>query len=408
MADSRATVAVIFGGRSVEHEVSVLTGLQFLAALDPDRYHGLPVYIDPKGRWWTGEPLRRRAFYPVEGAKFDELKAVTLPVGLKVEGRPALLHARRTLFGEKIETLVYDIAVPALHGSHGEDGTIQGLFEFAGVPYAGPRTLGAAATMDKHFTKELLRRHDIPVLPHALVHRPFDVHFVEEQDVLPPVRAVLGGDPFPVIVKPRRLGSSVGVQVARDREGLLAAVNAVFRLDNAALVEPLVPDLVEYNVAVRRQQGSLTTSAIERPLRPGEGVLGFSDKYLAGADGAPKLEEAVGEGLADQNREINPTGLTSGQERLIRDAARTAYAAFDLAGSARIDFLCNGTTGEIWLNEVNAIPGSFAYYLWQVAADPLSFTELAHLLIEEGFELHRRAHGLTDAAAGGARIFGRG
>ena len=137
-------------------------------------------------------------------------------------------------------------------------------------------------------------------------------------------------------------------------------------------------------------------------------MLSFSEKYLAGTGGRPKLDDAPLEGLAELTREINPTSLSAAQEENIRDWAKRAFRAFDLAGTARIDFLCNGETGEIWLNEVNSIPGSFAYYLWQVAPVPISFTALTHLLIEEAIALHRRDRRLTDAAAGGAQIFARG
>ncbi|GIX17392.1 MAG: D-alanine--D-alanine ligase [Rhodothalassiaceae bacterium] len=409
MADSRVVVAVFFGGRSVEHDVSVLTGLQFLAALDQSRYRGIPVYIDPDGRFWTGARLLRRSAYPLSGEPADDLRPVTLAAGLKTGGRPVLHATRRRLWREEVETIPFDVAVPALHGSFGEDGAIQGLFEFADIPYAGPRLFGAAASMDKHVTKEILRAAGLPVLPHALIARPEDHHFVEAPQVLPAVEEALGAEPFPVIVKPRRLGSSVGVARADDAEELVAAVNAVFRLDTFALVEPLVPHLVEYNVAVRREGAAHVTSAIERPLKAGENeVLSFSEKYLAGTGGRPKLDDAPLEGLAELTREINPTSLSAAQEENIRDWAKRAFRAFDLAGTARIDFLCNGETGEIWLNEVNSIPGSFAYYLWQVAPVPISFTALTHLLIEEAFALHRRERRLTDAAAGGAQIFARG
>ena len=410
MTDSRPIVAVFFGGRSVEHDVSVLTGLQFLAALDRSRYRGLPVYIDPQGRFWTGERLRRRSTYPIaEGEGGEDIRPVTFAAGLKVGGRPVLHATRRRLWREEVETIPFDVAVPALHGSFGEDGAIQGLFEFADIPYAGPRLFGAAASMDKHFTKEILRAAGLPVLPHALLLRPEDHHFVEEPHVLPAVLEALGDDPFPVIVKPRRLGSSVGVARADDRDALVAAVNAVFRLDTAALVEPLVPHLVEYNLAVRREGAALVTSAIERPLKQGEDeVLSFSEKYLAGSGGRPKLDDTPLEGLAELSREINPRSLREDQEENLRNWARQAFRAFSLTGTARIDFLCNGETGEIWLNEINSIPGSFAYYLWQVAPVPISFTDLTTLLIEEGFALHRRERRLTDAAAGGAQIFARG
>lgn len=404
MAEPRKIVAVLFGGRSVEHEVSVLSGLQLLEALDPDRWQGLPVYVDPEGQWWTGEALRRRSLYPLDAAAKAALQPVTLPVGVPVGGRPVLLAPRKTVLGTKVEELPFDLLVPAIHGSHGEDGSLQGLLAFAGIPYAGCRPLGAAATMDKHFTKEALRARGFPVLPHLLVGRPAEGGLPDRARLLADLAGVGG---FPLIVKPRRLGSSVGVAIARDADGLMAALLAAFRLDDAALVEPLVPDLVEYNIAVMRRGGAVATSAIERPLGAA-GLLDFEAKYLAGAGGGPKLDEAPSEGMASLQRELDPAGLTPAQERTIRETAAAAFELFDLAGSVRVDFLCNGTTGELWLNEVNSIPGSFAWFLWQAAADKLSFTGLADAMIEEGFRLSRRDRGETGAEAGKARIFRRG
>lgn len=404
MADQRKIIATVFGGRSVEHDVSVLTGLQFLEALDPARWQGLPVYVDAQGQWWTGEALRRRSLYPLDAAAKAALQPVTLPVGVPVGGRPVLLAPKKTMFGTRVEEMPFDLLVPAIHGSHGEDGSLQGLLAFAGIPYAGCRPLGAAATMDKHFTKEVLRALGLPVLPHLLVPRPVQGSFPDRARLLADLAAVAE---FPVIVKPRRLGSSVGVAIARDTDALMAALLAVFRLDDAALVEPLVPDLVEYNIAVMRRGGAVVTSAIERPLKDSE-LLDFGAKYLAGAGGGPKLDDTPGEGMASLKRELDPKGLTPAQDAAIREAAARAFEFFDLAGSVRVDFLCRGTTGELWLNEINSIPGSFAWFLWQAAAEPLSFTALADAMIEEGLHLSRRDRGETGVEAGGARIFRRG
>jgi len=404
----RKTVAVLFGGRSVEHDVSILTGLQCLEALDQSRYRGLPVYIAPDGQWWTGEALRKRSFYPLSAANAGDLQPVTLPVGVPVGDGPHLLAPRASLLGAKVARIGVDLAMPALHGSYGEDGTLAGMLSFAGIPYAGCRALGAAAAMDKHMTKQLLRGLGVPVLDHWLAERPAEGDFLTAAAVRPALEGALGSDPFPVIVKPRRLGSSIGVRIARDMDALLAALSAAFRLDDAALVEPLVPDLVEYNIAVMRRGGEIVTSAVETPLKSSD-LLDFSEKYLSGEDaGGPKLDAAPSEGMASLNREIAPDSLRPEEDARLRDWAATAFAALDMAGTPRIDFLCNRTTGEVWLNEVNPIPGSFAYFLWQAASPPLAFTDLVTALIEEGLALSATGPGETAAGAGGAEIFRRG
>lgn len=403
---SRRTIAVLFGGRSVEHDVSVLTGIQFLEALDQSRYTGLPLYVDPDGQWWSGALLRKRSLYPLSVESRVKLDAVTLPVGVRREGGPHLLTMRKSLFGAKTERIDFDLLVPAIHGSNGEDGSLQGLLAFEGIPFAGSRALGAAATMDKHFTKEALRALGLPILPHVLLDRPAAGAFLDRARLKAKLEARLGADPLPLIVKPRRLGSSVGVAIARDFEALEAALSAAFRLDNCALIEPLVPDLVEYNIAVMRQDGAVRTSAIERPLATAE-MLDFSAKYLAGSTGGSKLDEAPSEGMVSLNRELNPQSLAKTQESLIRSAAITAFEHFDLAGSVRIDFLGNGKTGELWLNEINSIPGSFAWFLWQAAAKPLGFTALATAIVEEGFAFQLSERGDRSATGGKAQIFRR-
>mgnify|MGYP005840407941 CR=1 FL=1 len=408
MGETRQTIAVIFGGRSVEHDVSVLTGIQFLEALDQTRYVGLPVYVDPQGQWWTGEALRKRSLYPVDDPAQAALQPVTLPVGVPAGHRPALLAPRKGMLRDRIEEIAFDLAVPAIHGSNGEDGSLQGLLAFAGIPYAGCRPLGAAATMDKRFTKQALDGHEVPLLPELALDRPANGQFLGHDKLLPRLEQALGVDPFPVIVKPRRLGSSAGVMPARDMESLQAGLATAFRLDSAALIEPLIEPLVEYNVAVRRDAKGIVTSAIERPLSEA-GLLDFESKYLAGgAPAGPKLDAPASEGMASANRVLDPEELTDAQETLIRESAAKAFALFDLAGSVRVDFLCNAETGELWLNEINTIPGSFAFFLWQAAAEPLGYTALATVMVEEGFSLSRTEMRDTGSNAAGAQIFRRG
>ncbi|WP_374763088.1 D-alanine--D-alanine ligase [Yunchengibacter salinarum] len=406
MAD-RQVIAVLFGGRSVEHDVSILTGLQFLEALDPERYSGLPVYIDPLGHWWTGAPLLRRSQYPI---KADDpprgLQRVRPDLARPAGSRPRLVATRKGLFGTRETLLPFDLAVPALHGSNGEDGTLQGLLDFADIPYAGCRTLAAAATMDKAFFKSICRDGGLTVLPDLVVDRPEHGQFLDPDTVAQTLSDALGADPYPLIVKPCNLGSSVGVQRATDRDGLMAALTGVFRLDGRALVEPCVTSLVEYNVAVRRApDGRVLTSAIERPLAKGD-VLDFANKYRAGGDaGGPKLDGAESEGMASLNRELDPESLSDAQARQIRETAESLFDGLDLAGSVRVDFLADADSGDLWLNEVNTCPGSFAYFLWEAAETRTSFLDLTHDLIREGFRLSGKRLGLTDAAAGGATLF---
>ena len=267
MTKDRKRIAVIFGGQSVEHDVSILTGLQFLEAMDLDRFEGLPVYVAPDGGWWTGEALLKRSFYPLDADKKKRLKAVRLDVGRARSAGAALLAAKGGLFGPKEDQLPFDLMVPAIHGSNGEDGTLQGLLAFHGVPFAGCRALASSTTMDKAFTKTVLGALGVPVLPGARIERPQDGGAgLEPKAIEKQLIEGLGRLEFPLFVKPLRLGSSIGASVAEDMDGLLAALLAVFRIDQAALVEPKVANLREYNVAASRATGALRLSAGERAL----------------------------------------------------------------------------------------------------------------------------------------------
>lgn len=402
----KKVIAVVFGGRSVEHDVSVLTGLQFLEALDPGRYEGMPVYVDPLGQWWTGDALLKRSHYPVKSDVHKDLHQVMLDLASPASGRPQLVSFTKGLIGEKRKNLPFDLMVPAIHGSNGEDGTLQGLLEFADIPYAGCRTLGAASTMNKLFAKAIARTNGINILPELALKRPAKGTFLDPETLEKQMQEAFGNISFPYIVKPCNLGSSVGVGKAEDMDGLIAALMSAFRLDSDVLVEPFVPNLTEYNIAVRRDaNGTIITSAIERPLRNAD-LLDFKNKYLAGGTpGGPKLDTGPSEGMASLNREINPAELTDAQEDFIRSASARIFDLLALAGSVRIDFLCDGKTGDLWLNEVNTIPGSFAYFLWEAAEQPLSFLALSTAIVEEGFRLSANRLGATDSGTGGATIF---
>lgn len=407
MSKDRKRIAVIFGGQSVEHDVSILTGLQFLEALDLDRFEGLPVYVAPDGGWWTGEALLKRSFYPLDADKKKRLKAVRLDVGRARSAGAALLAAKGGLFGPKEDQLPFDLMVPAIHGSNGEDGTLQGLLAFHGVPFAGCRALASSTTMDKDFTKRVLGALGVPVLPGARIERPQSGDSLEPKAMERQLAEGLGRLEFPLFVKPLGLGSSIGASVADDMDGLLAALLAVFRIDQAALVEPKVANLREYNVAASRATGVLRLSAIERPKSAAD-FLNFSEKYLSGGSGGAKLDEVPSEGMLSQNRVLNPEELTPDQSTAIQNHARCAFETFNLAGSVRIDFLSDAESGELWFNEVNTVPGSFACYLWQAAEPPLSFIELTTSLIEEGLRLSAGERAQTDVQTARAVIFDRG
>lgn len=400
-------VAVVFGGPSAEHDVSVLTGLQILDAIDSSRYDTLPVYVTLEGHWYVGDALRNRKNYIPGDAVRRTLDRVFLPVGGTPEeaadGRWRLVStAPRSLLGRKTRSYPFDLVLPAFHGTFGEDGSFQGLLNAVGVPYAGCDVLPAALAMNKAVAKAVINSVGVPVVPAVAVPRPAGSGFASLGDLAARVDI-----PFPVCVKPCNLGSSIGVSRASDRAELEAALSTVFKLDTAALVESFVRNLVEYNVSVTRAFGETRVSAIERPIRK-EKLLDFRDKYLSGGDADSKIAIPFSEGMASATRVINPPELTPDQQERIRGWAARAFEALDARGAARIDFLCDSETGEIWLNEVNTMPGSLGYYLWENADPPVSFTALLNALVEEAVETARRRARVVDPVQANASVFKRG
>ena len=403
MAIVKREIAVFFGGRSPEHDVSVVTGMQALAAVDSAAFEAFPVYVTGAGDWLVGEPLRDRANYLPDDALRARLTEMTLDSTSDGEG--LLVPRRRGWFGSA-KPVRFDVALLAFHGNLGEDGQFQGLFESAGVPYTGMRTLASAVAMDKAAAKRMLQGQDIPLLPSLELHRP-ESGFVPSAAAL---AAAVGNMGFPACVKPCHLGSSIGVAKVDDLDELREVLPEIFRLDPVAVLEPFVPNLVEYNVAVSAFGGEVRTSAIERPKRVAE-LLDFREKYLSGEGeggkkGGGKSPGTVSEGMLSLTRDINPE-IDAALEKNIRDWAVAAFESVGGRGAPRIDFLGDEVTGELWLNEINPCPGSFGYFLWEAADPPLLFTALLSALIEEALSEFRSSRLPQDPTPKEARLFKR-
>jgi D-alanine-D-alanine ligase len=401
---SKKRVAVFFGGRSPEHDVSVVSGLQALQAIDQSRFDAFPVYIAPDGAWLVGDVLRERANYLLDKNALKQAVSVFLDIKPQndLERKGVLLARTPSLLGpRKVET--FDVALPVFHGLFGEDGNIQGLFELAGIPYGGMRTLASAVLMDKGVTKYAQQAKNIPYLPYAILRRP-------EQGTLIPksqLEVLVKDIGFPCIVKPVHLGSSIGVARAETVDELGASLPAIFEFDDAAIVEPFVKNLVEYNVAVSRIGGDVRTSAIERPKTKDQ-LLDFKQKYLSGGDNksGTKTPGQISEGMLSLTRELNPQ-LDPASEKNIRAWAVAIFESLGGTGAPRIDFIGDAKSGEIWLNEVNPCPGSLGYFLWEAAADPVLFTDLLSGLIEEALAERRKRVLPADPVPRDARLFKR-
>lgn len=372
MTPSGLRVGVAFGGRSVEHDVSIITGLQALEVLG-ERHNPIPVYIARSGRWYTGDALRDLSLYQHDGEPGAEEVHFDLHRGrlLREGARGSLL--RRRSAPEPVEL---DVVVLATHGTQGEDGCLQGALELARLPYVGPPVGAAASAMDKVTTKAVLSQAGLPALDYMTLRR--------EQFERNPQDAILLARqrfPLPIYVKPASLGSSVGVSRCASEEDLREALALVFELDRVCLVEPAVEDGIEVNCAVIGRPGAAPrASTCEQPIAA-EGFLSFEDKYMRGGKGprgGKSHRGAKEQGMAAAQRLI-PAPLEDSLTQRIQDLAKRTFAAFGCAGVTRVDFLLDAQR-NVYVNELNTIPGSFSFYLWEPAGLP--FADLMDELIE--------------------------
>ena len=393
-------VAVFFGGRSPEHDVSIVTGLQVLQAIDSSRYDPFPVYIAADGSWLTGEPLFKRENYIPDANTLKQLTSVTIDLGIM--GKGMLRSSKKGIFGQS-KQFVFDVAVPAFHGLIGEDGQIQGLFETANIPYVGMRTIASSVFMNKAITKRILSSSGIPLLPCKVIEKPLGGLLLSQESLIKETKDLN----FPCCLKPCHLGSSIGVARVNNPEELNTVLPRIFKYDSTAIVEPFVENAVEFNIAVRKNKGQIVTSAIECPKHSAE-LLDFKQKYLSGKNNkaGSKTPGEISQGMLSLTRELNPK-LNKEFEHNIRRWAVNAFRALNGSGAPRIDFLYNEQTHEIWLNEINPIPGSFGYFLWEALEQPVLFTELLTDLIEEAFHLHQRAQIPVDPTPEEAMLFRR-
>lgn len=349
-ARRKTTVAVIFGGRSVEHDVSVVTGNQVLRAFDTERYDVIPVYIDREGRWFTGDPLRELKNFSNEVVSMAGVQTVTLSPSVQHHGM--IVNPTPSGLFSKSQLIRLDVVFPALHGSHGEDGTLQGLLELADIPYVGCGVLASAVANDKILTKRVLQSMGIPTAPSVFAAR--HEWETDPEGVLSQIRSLQ----FPVFVKPATLGSSIGIsRIERDDASLQYALDMALNLDRRVLIEAAVTDCVEINCAVLGDARSLEASVLEQPVSWQE-FLTYDEKYLRGGEGMKSAERLI------------PAPLSPEITVKVQQTALNAFRAIDGRGTARIDFLVRPDSGEVFLNEINTLPGSLAFYLWQEMGRP--------------------------------------
>ena len=376
----KLNIAVFFGGESVEHEVSIISAHQAIEALDKNKYNVIPVYVSKERKLYVSDLLKDMSNYKDLKHLISQCTQVSIT---SEDNRVVIRPVKPSLFGHK-ELGTIDVAIPVMHGTNGEDGTIQGFFEMLKVPYAGCDLYGAAIGQDKVLQKNVLNDNNLPITNWFWVYgAEMDTR---QSEILDKVHRLI----YPVIIKPARTGSSVGISIAHNDEEYLACFDEARQYDEKIITEKVVKPMREINCSVVGDSYSCVASVLEEVSSVSQDeLLSFSDKYLGGGK-STKSEGS--KGMASTAR-IVPAPLTDEQTRLIQQLAKETFRVLGTSGVCRIDFLMDADTKKVYVNEINTIPGSLAFYLWQAAG--VSFSELMDKLVELALDRERRRSKMT-------------
>lgn len=356
-------VGVFFGGKSVEHEVSVISALQACNAMNKDKYEIIPVYITKQSELYVGEKIGQIEYYNnIPKLLKESRKVIPISDGKTIQ----LMYYPMKKFGDSLYATI-DVAFPIVHGTNVEDGTVSGYFKMYNIPYVGCDVLSGAVGMDKYVMKTVLKDNDIPVLD--CVVETAKKFISDSEKVIERIESKLS---YPVIVKPINLGSSVGIKVAHDRDALVEAMDFAFEFSNKVLIERAITNLKEINCSVLGDSDEAEASECEHPISHGD-ILSFQEKYEGGAKSDNKSS-----GMASLSR-IVPADITPEMRSTIREMSVKAFTCLGCNGVSRIDFMIDMDTDTIYLNEINTIPGSLAFYLWEPLG--LKYPELLDRMI---------------------------
>ena len=381
----RIKVGVIFGGETVEHEVSIITAVQAMNAMDKEEYEVIPIYIAKDREWYTGEMLKDIEMYK----DFDLIKKYAKKVVLYEKNGNFVLQSKGVFKG--IVTDI-DIAFPICHGTNVEDGALQGYLQTIGIPYVGPNVYAAAVGQDKVYQKQIWENAGVPIVNYTWF---YDVDYKRDADAVIKKVSKLK---FPVIVKPATCGSSIGIKTAKTKNDLDDAISEAIQYDNKIIVEEMVSNLKEVNISVLGNYDIQKTSIIEEVLSD-QDFLTYEEKYLGGKKGKrgvkggkmPVKGRGPSKGMLSCTRTI--AKLNDKTQEKIETVAVDAFRALGSSGCARLDFMIDQKTNKVYLNEINSIPGSLAFYLWE--PKEIKYNELLDEMINIGIKDYRKRSSKT-------------
>ena len=364
-------VGVIFGGESVEHEVSIISSVQAMKRMDSEKYEIIPIYIGKDREWYTGKLLSNIDIY----SDLDLLKKYAKNVVLTNKKDSFVLVNKKGL--RRVVDYI-DIAFPIVHGTNVEDGTLQGYLELIGIPYVGSNLYSASIGQDKVFQKQILKSSNLPVVDYDWF---FDSEYKDnEEEILKRIKKI----GYPVMIKPARLGSSVGIGKAHNEEEVKMCIEEAIKYDEKILVEKVVDNLVEVNCSVLGNYEYQSASEIEEVMGADE-FLSYRDKYLGGSKG--KISKTGSKGMVSTNR-ILPARLDDKMTNEVKELSKSVFKVLNAAGVIRIDYLIDKKTKKIYINETNTIPGSLSFYLWEATDKP--YKELLDDLITLGIKTYKK------------------
>lgn len=387
-------VGVFFGGKSVEHEVSVISAIQAFNAFDRGKYDVIPVYITKENEFYTGEYIGKIEEYRnIPGLLKKSARVIIVNDGNKTK----LVRYPMKKFGDSTEAEI-DVAFPVVHGTNVEDGALQGYFQTLNIPYAGCDVISSAVGMDKYVMKAVLKDNGVPVLDCVTVTA---MEYAKNPDeVVSEIETKTG---FPAIVKPINLGSSVGIKIGRDKTELIDALDYAFTFSGKVLIERAVMNLREINCSVCGDRDEAEASECEEPVGSDE-ILSFEDKYVSGG-----AKDSKTSGMASLKRKI-PADISREMREEIRALSVKAFKCLGCCGVSRIDFLLDEDENKVYLNEINTIPGSLAFYLWESVGVkyPQLLDKMVTLALKRERELKNlnftfKSNILADAKLGGVK-----
>lgn len=373
----KTNIAVFYGCRSVEHEVSIISAVQAMHAINREKYDVTPVYVAKDGTLYSGDAL----FDIEEYKNLDTLLKKAYPVQIISEDGKVVLKKVKTSLFEKKSATVIDVAFPIVHGTNCEDGTMAGYFEFLGLPYISCDIISAAIGMDKAIFKDVLKNAGLPVLECVKFRaREFALN---KDKIIADIKKKIG---FPLIIKPVNLGSSVGIKKVSRLKDLENAIMDAFSFADNVLAEKAITSLREINCSVLGDEDECEASVCEEPFMQDE-ILSYEDKYLSGGD-----KNGASKGMASLGRKI-PADLSEEKSNEIKKLACDVFKTLGCSGVVRIDFMIDTDTDTVYANEINTIPGSLAFYLWD--ATGIKYTDLLDRLVDIAFKRQRKRENLS-------------